>query len=261
MATTSPDNIWSPDSGDDYALTVDLAAMADTVQDAITSVRSSVSYRSDLTDAQRLALSGGSLTEGLTVRTTDTKRTWIYTSGAWISADTGMYLITPTSGNLLNASVASDGTINLSGAAGAWCEIRNVFTTRFRNYLVLYTISGSATSAGLMQFMTNSSRDTSASYGNARAYITSGGAYTPAYNSGETSGRLIAVNTSGSMSGKLAISDPTDAGNNSTGIWDTMGGGLPSNGGINAAVSAHNGIAFQRNAGTTTGYVKIYGYA
>jgi hypothetical protein len=38
VATTSPDNIWTPDSGDDYALTVDLAAMADTVQDALTEI-------------------------------------------------------------------------------------------------------------------------------------------------------------------------------------------------------------------------------
>lgn len=37
MATTSPDNIWSPDSDDQYTPTVDLAAMADSVQDAITS--------------------------------------------------------------------------------------------------------------------------------------------------------------------------------------------------------------------------------
>lgn len=36
MAITSPDNIWTPDSGDNYALTTDLAAMADTVQDALT---------------------------------------------------------------------------------------------------------------------------------------------------------------------------------------------------------------------------------
>jgi hypothetical protein len=35
MATTSPDNIWTPDSGDDYALTTDLAAMADTIQAAL----------------------------------------------------------------------------------------------------------------------------------------------------------------------------------------------------------------------------------
>ena len=37
MATTSPDNLWTPDSGDDYALTVDLAATADTVQTALNS--------------------------------------------------------------------------------------------------------------------------------------------------------------------------------------------------------------------------------
>lgn len=39
MAVTSPDNIWTPDSGDDYALTVDLARTADDVQDALNTVR------------------------------------------------------------------------------------------------------------------------------------------------------------------------------------------------------------------------------
>lgn len=34
MATTSPDNIWSPDSGDDFKPTIDLPAMADSIQDA-----------------------------------------------------------------------------------------------------------------------------------------------------------------------------------------------------------------------------------
>lgn len=36
MATTSPDNIWSPDAGDPYALTTSLATLADSVQMAIT---------------------------------------------------------------------------------------------------------------------------------------------------------------------------------------------------------------------------------
>jgi len=40
MATTSPDNIWTPDSGDDYALTVDLAATADTIQIALNNRKS-----------------------------------------------------------------------------------------------------------------------------------------------------------------------------------------------------------------------------
>lgn len=35
MATTSPDNLWSPDSGDDYNLTIDWAASLQTVQDAL----------------------------------------------------------------------------------------------------------------------------------------------------------------------------------------------------------------------------------
>lgn len=39
MATTSPDNIWTPDAGDDYALTTDLATTADTIQAALTSIR------------------------------------------------------------------------------------------------------------------------------------------------------------------------------------------------------------------------------
>lgn len=46
MATTSPDNIWTPDSGDDYALTVDLAATADTIQAALNSKVSTVGYDS-----------------------------------------------------------------------------------------------------------------------------------------------------------------------------------------------------------------------
>lgn len=79
MATTSPDAIWSPDSGDDYALTVDLAAMADTVQDALDSVKT---YRVG-TDAERLALSGANLFNGLRWHSTDTREDWIYSLGSW----------------------------------------------------------------------------------------------------------------------------------------------------------------------------------
>lgn len=41
MATTSPDNIYSPDAGQQYALTQDLLAMADSVQAALTNFRNS----------------------------------------------------------------------------------------------------------------------------------------------------------------------------------------------------------------------------
>lgn len=43
MATTVPDGIWTPDSSDPYALTIDLATMADTIQDGLDTVRGEAS--------------------------------------------------------------------------------------------------------------------------------------------------------------------------------------------------------------------------
>lgn len=121
MATTSPDNIWTPDAGDDYALTTDLAATADTVQDAITDLRTKTGYRADLTDAQRLALSGGSLFEGLWVRTTDTKIDWLYTGGAWVPWGTSTGSVTVESGWSATAGytprvVRNGGVVSIYGA-------------------------------------------------------------------------------------------------------------------------------------------------
>lgn len=97
MATTSPDNIWTPDAGDLYDLSIDLAATADSVQDAL------LRYRGlrVMTNAQRLALAGANLFDGLHVYTTDTDRYWIYVSGAWVDEgprDTGWTTVPLASG-------------------------------------------------------------------------------------------------------------------------------------------------------------------
>lgn len=80
MATTSPDNIWTPDSGDDYALTVDLAAMADTVQDAITANKFALVGL----DSERPANGSPGLVEGMTWYSTDTQVEWRYQSTQWV---------------------------------------------------------------------------------------------------------------------------------------------------------------------------------
>lgn len=100
MATTTPDNLWSPDGGDQYALTVDLAAMQDTTQAALTSIRSGLVMQRG-TNAQRLALSGAQLFEGLHFWTTDTRLEWIYTASTWVNmggGDTGWVDVAISSG-------------------------------------------------------------------------------------------------------------------------------------------------------------------
>lgn len=63
MAVTSPDNIWTPDAGDQYALTTDLAATADTVQDALTALRTIVNGLSQ-SKTQNLGVSRSTSTQG-----------------------------------------------------------------------------------------------------------------------------------------------------------------------------------------------------
>lgn len=82
MAVTTPDNIVTPDDGDNYALVQDLGALADSVQEAITEWKS---YGIG-TDAERLALTGSSnppLKDGLLWYSTDTDGFYRYDGTTW----------------------------------------------------------------------------------------------------------------------------------------------------------------------------------
>lgn len=85
MATTSPDNLYSPDAGTTYNIPVATAAMQDSVQAALTNLRSQVPsltpYRTG-TNTQRLALTG--MAAGLKFWATDTKLEWVYDGAKWL---------------------------------------------------------------------------------------------------------------------------------------------------------------------------------
>ena len=98
MTTTSPDNIFSPDASSIFALTTDLAAMAASTQSAL--IKRSWYYLG--TDAQRLALAGAELRNGIIFEDISTGEMWQYKGGAWVSKDLVRNLgrITPiTAGN------------------------------------------------------------------------------------------------------------------------------------------------------------------
>ena len=79
MATTSPDKIYSPDAGQQYALTQDLLAMADSVQDALDANRPR--YRSG-TSAERGAWTSPG--EGALFYNTTTDILEVYDGLTWV---------------------------------------------------------------------------------------------------------------------------------------------------------------------------------
>lgn len=102
MATTSPDNIWTPDSGDDYALTVDLAATADTIQAALTALRNLNGTRKGTTTQRNAA-------------TASAGDYWSDTTDGFLYKRVGSaWLLAP--GQLLGSMVGP--TTNTTGAAG-----------------------------------------------------------------------------------------------------------------------------------------------
>lgn len=78
MATTSPDNIWTPDNSDEYDLTVDLAAMATSVQTALE--KRANSYKG--TSAQRVAFQSSVRVGDLWQDTNGTQDLYVWT-GTW----------------------------------------------------------------------------------------------------------------------------------------------------------------------------------
>ena len=94
MATTTDHGIFSPDDGDDWDLTVDLAAMAVSTDDAISGLLLSGATRLIGTTADRPAAG----VKGRTFYATDTDILWFDNGGAWKNRTPGIYVgaISPT---------------------------------------------------------------------------------------------------------------------------------------------------------------------
>lgn len=111
MAVTSPDNIWTPDAGDDYALSTDLAAMADTVQDAITANKVNLAGL----DAARPANGYPGLTAGMSWYSTDTGITWRYSGSTWSIEFRPLSSYTPTVSGITAGQITTVGKYERRG--------------------------------------------------------------------------------------------------------------------------------------------------
>lgn len=104
------------------------------------------------TEAQRGSFPNALKRDGIRYRATDTKRDWLYEGGTWISADVGMYLITPSS--VAGAIVQANGLIVPNNGVTS-ISVNGVFSSRFRDYIVKFGFNFSA-STGLGVRLANS---------------------------------------------------------------------------------------------------------
>ena len=166
---TTPDGRWSPNDGDDWDLTTDLAAMQVSNSTATSTAISTAiagippapqNYRIG-TDAQRLALSGANLFEGLEFRTTDTKRNWLYTNSTWVSNDPGIYLLRPTSVTGTGVVINPDGTVTATNSS--LIALNGVFSTRFKYYEIRWSVDKAVPASAVLFRMRNAGTDDSSS--------------------------------------------------------------------------------------------------
>lgn len=99
MATTSPDNLFSPDASSQYALTTDLATMQSTVQSALNS-RANF-YRGTSTQRTALSTAGQAQNGTYWADTNGTQRLYRYNGTAWVDqaiSDSGWQTLTLSGG-------------------------------------------------------------------------------------------------------------------------------------------------------------------
>ena len=131
MATTVPDGIWSPDDSTAYNPPIDLAAMADTIQDALDAVRSErAGFNQQFYGpaAGRTALTG--VKPGDTYQETDAgKLTWRRnTAGIWrvfntngpvgLTLTSGWTALTPVTFEVRGGVIFFNGRLSATSGAG-----------------------------------------------------------------------------------------------------------------------------------------------
>lgn len=259
MATTSPDNIWTPDAGDDYALTTDLAATADTVQDAITDVRSGILGLAGL-EANKPAFG----VEGRTWYSRDTNRSWFDTGSNWISNDGGLYLIEPTSVSGSGAAISAGG-VAVTGSTTF--QVNGIFSSRFRNYKIVVTLrtaAGTGTNTSVpFRYVAAGTPDSGANYDSQRTYMETSTVST-ALAAGDTSYSLNANSAASYLVSEVLVSNPADTLNTLTQVNTSCHrvGALARNllDAKHATTTAFDGIQFLSSQ-AVTGLIKVYGYA
>lgn len=172
--STTPDNIYYPVIGDVAGPRLQMTALADSVQAALSGLR--LYDRPDrVTNFLGAAADIGTVTpkDGDTYRETDgNKLLWQRTGGVWVTGENGMYLIRP--GTVTNGVINADGSVSPTGATTASVSLNNIFTTRFRSFKIVMFVGFVNVSAPAIYFRAAGTDNTSTNYFVSKLYFTGG---------------------------------------------------------------------------------------
>lgn len=273
---TSPDNLAYPTVGDVPSPRLQITALADSVQAALTSMRTAAST-TRVEDFYGLAADRTLTTPkaGDTYQESDgRKRLWRYDGSNWNGADPTTFIIFPTSvsAGAGTATLGTDGIVtfsNITNPSGG-LFIDGAFTSRFRKYVIDLEVDafGSVASSVFMGFRAAGASIITADYSYAHNFnnnTTPGSAALGAQSTIQIPAGVNSVGTGGRFSSALEVMRPADASSRtfvrahtvsigSLSILDTsMSGYL-------GLVQAVDGIRFiPTNGATISGSVRITG--
>jgi len=172
----------------------------------------------------------------------------VYSGSAWIAAGTAPGLVYVT-----GATFTAQTTVGM--AAG-------VFTSTYKNYVVLLDVTSGGSGDSEVTFRVNNagSARTAANYYAARTRVNSAGTVTTTgYNAATSAGLIVGAGTTGDGV-SINVYDPTNASSYTS--WSGHGGfqGFSTFGGMYNVQEASDGLTFIF-AASSTGFYRVYGYS
>ena len=200
---------------------------------------------------------------GQLIYETDTARLMSYNGSAWVSQNSALVPMVPTSVAVGSgsASVASNGTVTFTGCSSI--SVNGCFTTSFTSYNIIYnaiTIGGTA-SIGV-RLRASGTDNSSANYANASSRVPFATGALVNFTNGATDTRFyIGDNdTDGRTGYKITICNPMTA-DKTNATFQGTSQTYRFEGGMNMTVTtAYDGITFTPNAYNITGTILISGY-
>jgi hypothetical protein len=184
---------------------------------------------------------------------TEAGRSWVWTGSSWDA---------PTTNNALQIPYGLEFISTTSFSAVASQSISNIFSNKYDNYRIIYSINSSSISTGFnLRFRDSGGVNNTSNYKYGQfgigAFATE--SFFTSNSTTATAFDLSGTNATNGTFGSIEINQPfaamaTKVTNVGAGQWLAVSGG-----GFNGATSFH-GITVFPNSGTITGDISVYGY-